>query len=126
MNERLTIYTAVDTRLITPLPPPPHIPMDRVLYIGWYYLPGEVPASGCISCQGDGSDRATYLLLMWLRTCALVNCVSFGTTTFFDVYAPHFLRTQGERHSRIYFWVHLRIHFTKPYSAKKGGVHLGI
>ncbi|CAN0269874.1 unnamed protein product, partial [Ectocarpus fasciculatus] len=40
-------------------------------------LPGEAPASGCIGCQGDGTDRATYWLLIWLRTCALANFVSF-------------------------------------------------
>ncbi|CAN0048047.1 unnamed protein product, partial [Ectocarpus sp. 6 AP-2014] len=65
-------------------------------------LPGEAPASGCISCQGDGRDQATYWLLMWLRTCALANFVSFDTTIFFDVYAPHLLRTQREQKSRIF------------------------
>ncbi|CAN0046039.1 unnamed protein product [Ectocarpus sp. 6 AP-2014] len=48
--------------------------------------PGEAPASGCISCQGDGRDQATYWLLMWLRTCALANflgrCAKLAWTVF--------------------------------------------
>ncbi|CAN0410601.1 unnamed protein product [Ectocarpus sp. 12 AP-2014] len=47
---------------------------------------GEAPASGCISCQGDGSDQATYWLLMWLNTCALAmflgRCAKLVWTVF--------------------------------------------
>ncbi|CAM9607657.1 unnamed protein product [Ectocarpus sp. 12 AP-2014] len=46
----------------------------------------EAPASGCISCQGDGSDQATYWLLMWLKTCALAmflgRCAKLVCTVF--------------------------------------------
>ncbi|CAM9174177.1 unnamed protein product [Ectocarpus sp. 4 AP-2014] len=47
---------------------------------------GEAPTSGCISCQGDGSDRTTYWLLMWLKTCALATflgrCAKLAWTVF--------------------------------------------
>ncbi|CAM9488217.1 unnamed protein product [Ectocarpus sp. 8 AP-2014] len=48
--------------------------------------PGEAPASGCISCRGDGRDQATYWLLIWLRTCALASflgrCAKLVWTVF--------------------------------------------
>ncbi|CAN0121939.1 unnamed protein product [Ectocarpus sp. 12 AP-2014] len=83
-------------------------------------LPGEAPASGCISCQGDGRDQATYWLLMWLRTCALAHFVSFDTTIYFDVYAPHLLRTQREQKSRIFLVGAIAHTLGKAISRQKG------
>ncbi|CAN0162842.1 unnamed protein product, partial [Ectocarpus sp. 13 AM-2016] len=95
----LTNHTAVDTTHDVTTTSRTHAYGSRTTVL--LLLPGEAPASGCISCQGDGRDQATYWLLMWLRTRALANFVSFDTTMYFDVYAPHLLRTQRERKSRI-------------------------
>lgn len=107
----MTFCTAVDTTHDTITTSRTHADGSRdYMYVCMYRLvpslPGEAPASGCIDCQGDRTDQATYWLLAWLRTCALANFVSVDTAICIcDVYAPHIFRTQQEQNSRVYFWV---------------------
>ncbi|CAM9552983.1 unnamed protein product, partial [Ectocarpus fasciculatus] len=64
-------------------------------------LPGEAPASGCIDCQGDRTDQATYWLLAWLRTCALANfllrCAKLVWTIFVVMVRTRLEANRGAR-----------------------------